>query len=655
MARALGTDHQEVRLSGDSFRSGLSAALESLDQPTFDAINTYFVSKAVREAGLTVALAGTGGDELYGGYPSFRDLPLAQIASRVAVGRRRKRCCAPAPDWVARAKTGAPGEVAPQTRWGKLGDALASRGKLLDLYQVSYALFTRAFLPELSELAAHDDVVYGLPRERHQELERMIEHEPALHAISMLELSCFLGERLLRDTDSASMAVALEVRVPLIDHVAVERLCAVPEASRFTPLGRKQLLRELALRGLDPALFERPKRGFELPLEVWCRQQLGADLDATLNDADLCARVGLNAAAVARLWRALRMARRACTGLAPGACTCCFGGADGMTSASESAARPVAAASRRYCLITPCRNEAAYIRRTLETTTAQTVAPARWVIVDDGSTDATPQIIAEYMRRYDYIQVITRKDRGARAVGPGVIEAFYDGLAAIDLDDYDYIVKFDADLELPPRYFERVIEHMEADPYLGNFSGKLFERSPDGTQFEERMGDENAVGPVKFYRVQCFKDIGGFVREVAWDGIDGHYCRMHGWIALSDDEPDLRIIHLRPMGSSQENIWVGRQRWGRGKYFMGSRFYFVAAASVYRMFQRPWVVGGVGIAYGYLKAALTRHPRYDDKAYLRHVRRYELLSLLLGRRRALETFNRRIRRSLSHARGPSAA
>jgi glycosyltransferase involved in cell wall biosynthesis len=312
--------------------------------------------------------------------------------------------------------------------------------------------------------------------------------------------------------------------------------------------------------------------------------------------------------------------------------------------AGRPAPRADAERSRRYCLITPCRNEARFIRRTLETTTAQTVPPARWVIVDDGSTDETPQILAEFAARFPYIHVVTRKDRGKRAVGPGVIEAFYDGLATVDLGDFDYVVKFDGDLELPPRYFERVIEHMEADPYLGNFSGKLFERLPDGTLVEERTGDENAVGPIKFYRVQCFQDIGGFVREVAWDGIDGHVCRVKGWVALSKDEPDLRIIHLRPMGSSQENIWVGRIRWGRGKYFMGSRFYYVAAASVYRMFERPWIIGGVGIAYGYLKAAATRHPRYQDREYLRYLHGYELSSLLLGKRRALEWFNRRVRR-----------
>jgi glycosyltransferase involved in cell wall biosynthesis len=264
------------------------------------------------------------------------------------------------------------------------------------------------------------------------------------------------------------------------------------------------------------------------------------------------------------------------------------------------------------------------------------------VIVDDGSTDETPAILAEYAAKFPYISVIRRQDRGKRAVGPGVIDAFYDGLATVSLDDYDYVVKFDGDLEIPLRYFETVMERMEADAHLGNFSGKLFQRREDGRLVEERTGDDNAVGPIKFYRVACFREIGGFVREVMWDGIDGHRCRMKGWIALSADGADLRIVHLRPMGSSQQNIWVGRQRWGRGKYFMGSAWYYVAAASVYRTFERPWF-SGIGIALGYAKAAIDGHVRIEDEEYRRYLRRYETLSLVLGRRRTLDRYNARIR------------
>lgn len=302
--------------------------------------------------------------------------------------------------------------------------------------------------------------------------------------------------------------------------------------------------------------------------------------------------------------------------------------------------RPV---GRRYGLITPCRNEARYIRNTLVTTTSQTIPPALWVLVDDGSTDDTPQILAEFADQFPYIHVVTRKDRGARAVGPGVIEAFYDGLSRVDLGGLDYICKFDGDLDMPPRYFERVMERMEADPYLGNLSGKLFERKPDGRLWEERTGDENAVGPAKFYRTECFREIGGFVREVAWDGIDGHLCRMNGWIAQSVDDPEMRIIHLRPMGSSQENLRVGRMRWGRGKYFMGSAFYYVLAAAAYRSIEPPWLWGGLGITWGYLKAATSNHPRYSNPEYRRYLRRFERAQLALGKRRATARENERIR------------
>ena len=234
------------------------------------------------------------------------------------------------------------------------------------------------------------------------------------------------------------------------------------------------------------------------------------------------------------------------------------------------------------------------------------------MIVDDGSTDGTPAILAEFAARFDFIEIVKRRDRGRRAVGPGVVEAFYDGLARINLADFDYVVKFDGDLELPPRYFERVMELMEADPSLGNLSGKLFERKADGSLFEERTGDENAVGPIKFYRSACFAAIGGFVREVGWDGIDGHVCRLNGWIAQSVHDPELRIIHLRPMGSSQENIVVGRVRWGRGKYFMGSAWYYVLAAGLYRSIEPPYALAGLAIAFGYFRALLCGHPRYEN-------------------------------------------
>ncbi len=130
--------------------------------------------------------------------------------------------------------------------------------------------------------------------------------------------------------------------------------------------------------------------------------------------------------------------------------------------------------SRRYCLVSPCRNEAKYIRRTLDSVLGQSELPERWVIVDDGSSDETPQILREYAARNRRLQIVSRRDRGCRAVGSGVIEAFQDGLAEIDLGQCDYVCKLDVDLVLPPNYFATLMDRMESDPRLGTCSGKPY-------------------------------------------------------------------------------------------------------------------------------------------------------------------------------------
>lgn len=288
----------------------------------------------------------------------------------------------------------------------------------------------------------------------------------------------------------------------------------------------------------------------------------------------------------------------------------------------------------RYVIISPCRNEAAFMRQTLDSVIAQSVQPAKWVIVDDGSTDETPRILAEYAAKHDWLAVVTRADRGHRAVGPGVIEAFYAGLDSIDIRDYDYVCKLDLDLIMPPRYFEILIQRMIDNPRLGTCSGKpYFEKG--GALISERIGDETSIGASKFYRTKCFTEIGGFVREVMWDGIDCHLCRMHGWIACSWDEPDLRFIHLRPMGSTQKGIVAGRMRHGYGQYFMGTGFLYLAASALSRLNQRPYVIGSLAMIWGWLKSALLRKPRYPNPEFRRFLRRYHMRAMFVGKRRAV--------------------
>lgn len=293
-----------------------------------------------------------------------------------------------------------------------------------------------------------------------------------------------------------------------------------------------------------------------------------------------------------------------------------------------------AAPDRRYVLISPCRDEADFMRRTLDSVIAQSIPPSKWIIVDDGSTDASPAILAEYAAKYDWIEVITRENRGKRSVGPGVIDAFYAGYERAEALDLPYLCKLDLDLDLPPRYFETLMTRMELDPSIATCSGKAYIEE-NGTLVFERHGDDTSIGASKFYRASCFRAIGGFVRQVMWDGIDCHNCRMRGWTACSWDEPDLRFIHLRPMGSSQVSIHTGRMRHGYGQYFMGTGFIYMTASAIARLSQKPYVIGSIATLWGYISSAIERKPRYQDPEFRKFLRSYQWRVLLFGKTKAV--------------------
>lgn len=294
---------------------------------------------------------------------------------------------------------------------------------------------------------------------------------------------------------------------------------------------------------------------------------------------------------------------------------------------------------KRYILISPCRNEAEYMRQTLDTIIGQSIQPTKWVIVDDGSTDETPQILAEYAKKHEWIKIVTRTDRGHRAVGPGVIDAFYSGYETINPDDYSFLCKLDLDLRLPPRYFEILMERMDSNLRIATCSGKAYIEN-NGDLLYEGHGDETSLGMTKFYRVSSFKAIGGFVHEVMWDGIDCHRCRMMGWVACSWDEPELRFVHLRPEGSSQQSVYTGRMRHGYGQYFMGTSLLFMTASAIYRLNEKPYVLGSLAVLWGWIRSALQGKPRYNDLEFRRFLRRYQMRSLIVGKKKAIEEIDR---------------
>jgi hypothetical protein len=166
---------------------------------------------------------------------------------------------------------------------------------------------------------------------------------------------------------------------------------------------------------------------------------------------------------------------------------------------------------------------------------------------------------------------------------------------------------------------------------LGKFSGALI---------SEGIGDDMSVGAAKFYRMECFREIGGFVQQVMWDGIDCHRCRMHGWVAVSWDDPALRFIHLRPMGSSQDGILSGRYRHGFGQYFMGTSWLYMTASTIFRLRQPPVVLGALASWCGYMASWLRRLPRYESPEFRSYLREYHWLCLTKGKAQAVEEIQR---------------
>jgi asparagine synthase (glutamine-hydrolysing) len=303
IAASIGTEHHEVVLTECEFVENLDAALDSLDQPTFDGLNAYYMSRAIRNAGFTVALSATGGDELFGGYTSFCDLPVFRRWSRRAawVPRGLQSALAKMATWPLRRFGGA---VPPQTRWAKLPEMVRRGDDLLALYQLAYALFLPGFQRELLAPGFAQRLADGLPTAMRQRVIAETKGRTPLSAISVMEQRLFLGERLLRDNDVASMASSLEQRVPLVDQILFEAVDRLPDAARYLPLGRKAMLRRIGLRGLDPALFERPKSGFVLPFDRWIHRGLKKSMDQILRDPQAIAPAGLDPSAVERLWRA---------------------------------------------------------------------------------------------------------------------------------------------------------------------------------------------------------------------------------------------------------------------------------------------------------------------------------------------------------------
>jgi glycosyltransferase involved in cell wall biosynthesis len=271
----------------------------------------------------------------------------------------------------------------------------------------------------------------------------------------------------------------------------------------------------------------------------------------------------------------------------------------------------------RYLVVTPARDEAAHLPLTIECMAAQTVTPAQWVIVDDGSSDATRAIANDAAARYPWITVVGRDDRGFRQAGVGVMNAFYDGLAGATVDNWDYLVKLDGDVLFEPDYFARCFERFAADPRLGIASGAFHNPTPDGGWEEERVARYHVRGASKIYRRACWDDIGGLIRMTGWDGFDEIKANRLGW--RTESFPDIVVRHQRYTGAAagQWQNWVKN---GRACFIIGYDPVFMVARAVGRLGRRPGPTSAAGLLTGYFGAWIKREPRVDDAATIAYLR-----------------------------------
>ncbi len=284
---------------------------------------------------------------------------------------------------------------------------------------------------------------------------------------------------------------------------------------------------------------------------------------------------------------------------------------------------------QRLAIISPCRDEAQFVKLTLKSVAAQTRPPDIWIVVDDGSRDATAEIVQPYTERYPWIKLLRRRRGGARQLGPGVVAAFNAGLELLGDYPFDFIAKLDCDLEFGPQCFARILEVFR-DPKVGMASGTTLLAVGDKL-VSERYTSYHVPGQAKFYRRRCFLDLGGLQPVYGWDIIDETDARRQGWRTISD--PGNLITHHRLQGAALGSSIKGRVIWGRGAYAIGSHPLFALARGLFRLAERPWGVGGLAFIWGFFSGYF--HPginRVKNPDLIRYLRREQVYRLTHGNR-----------------------
>ena len=258
----------------------------------------------------------------------------------------------------------------------------------------------------------------------------------------------------------------------------------------------------------------------------------------------------------------------------------------------------------KYVIITPAKNEEKLIKFILSSVVNQTIRPSKWIIVDDNSNDKTYEIVKDYARDYDWIKITKCSINNKRAEGAPIIKAFYVGYELIKNDDWDFIVKLDADLTLPKDYFETVINCFRQNNDVG-MAGGYCETIVNGIMKREHNATYHIRGPMKSIRRECWEDIGGFKAVLGWDGLDEMMAMYHNWKTKNIDK---KVIHHRPTTSDYDQRSHAYLE-GYSKYKNGSNVTLIILRALRRLSKKPRIIYSLYFLSGYFKAMMNKESK----------------------------------------------
>jgi len=270
-----------------------------------------------------------------------------------------------------------------------------------------------------------------------------------------------------------------------------------------------------------------------------------------------------------------------------------------------------------YYIVIPSYNEEALIGLTLQSLISQTVLPSKIVVVNDNSTDRTADVVLEFAKNNPYISLVNKSSENIHLPGSKVIQAFEKGFETLD-DNYDLIVKIDADLIFPSNYFETIIKHFQSDERIGMVGGFCYIEK-NGEWILENLTDKDHIrGALKAYRKETFQQIGGLKPAMGWDTVDELLCKFHNWKVVTDES--LHVKHLKPTGASYNK--AARYKQGEAFYSLGYGFIITAISSLKLAMRKGKPLLFIDYIMGFWKAKSSGKPLFVTAEQAKFFRNY---------------------------------